>query len=70
MYNSSMNFGTNDGDTLSGLSLLGRKVHEPIIEKDQFLNFNTNDKHNYNIGLPTKDSKMASSAIFGLDNAA
>ena len=31
---------------------------------------NANDKHNYNLGLPTKDSKMASSAIFGLDNAA
>lgn len=70
MYNSSMNFGTNGGDTLSGLSLLGRKVNEPIIEKDQFLNYNANDKNNYNLGLPAKDSKMASSAIFGLDNAA
>lgn len=63
-----MNF-SNGGD-MSSLSLLGRKVHEPIIEKDQYLNYNTPDKYNNNLGLPSKDSKMAASAIFGLDNAA
>lgn len=70
MYNSSMNFGTNGGDAMSSLSFLARKVNEPIVEKDQYLNYNASDKYNNNLGLPAKDLKMASSAIFGLDNAA
>lgn len=73
MYNSSMNFGSGGADGMLSLSNLGRKVNEPVVEKDQYLNINLNDNYpnsaGKNLGLPPKDYKMASSAIFGLDNA-
>lgn len=73
MYNSSMNFGGGSEDGMLSLNSFARKVNEPSIEKDQLFNPNQNDNYSNsagkNFGLPTRDLKMASSAIFGLDNS-
>ncbi len=78
MYSSSMNFSNGGGEGLSALNSLARQVNEPAQEKDrydsnQFLNPNNPNRFansdNRTLGLPTRDQKMAASAIFPTNNA-